>query len=181
MPATPVIEARRLHLLPCCFIYLGPTLRPLRRCGTPTRESPPAPDAVTCQATPGPSSSSRAAGPLPAGRAPTLESLAARGPPSRQLRGSLTSTGATQPHPDQAPQFCGVLLSSPALQLRDAPGLGADFAGLFVGPSGAPNLCVHHFRLRGHGPHLLISSLILGDVFCSSSSLNYSSIKPGYG
>ncbi|KAJ1202964.1 hypothetical protein NDU88_006759 [Pleurodeles waltl] len=164
MLAAPVIGARRLHPLPCCFIYLGPALwlqvgprvASLRRaCGSPSirratcftrsaRESPPAPGAVTCQVAPLPVPPVPR-GPLPTGRAPALESPAARGPPSKQLRGSLTSTGATQPRPNRAPQFCDVLLSSPSLQLRDALGLGTDFAGLFVGPSGAPKLCVRYF------------------------------------
>ncbi|KAJ1137692.1 hypothetical protein NDU88_004090 [Pleurodeles waltl] len=79
--------------------------------------------------TPGLTSASWVTGPLPAGLAPASESPAARGPSGRWLSGSPIPLGITRLRPEWAPQFFSALSGSPALQLRDAPGLGSGFKG----------------------------------------------------
>ncbi|KAJ1208043.1 hypothetical protein NDU88_003433 [Pleurodeles waltl] len=60
---------------------------------------------------------------LTAGCVPARESPASRGRSGRRLSGSPTPSGTTRQSPEQDPQFSCALYGTPALQLRDAPGL----------------------------------------------------------
>ncbi|KAJ1169545.1 hypothetical protein NDU88_001438 [Pleurodeles waltl] len=76
-------------------------------------------------ATSGLSGGSSVAGPLSAGRVPARKSPASQGGLGQWLPESPTPSGSARQCPERAQRVSRALSGSPALQLRDAPGLGS--------------------------------------------------------